>query len=122
MTGLAAVIARVDAIETQIVSLDPAGRAAAASAAATATAATAETSAASATTFAGVLEAAKAASTPEAPAAGQTPQTAAAAAGTGAGDEASAEVISALQTLFSANATGADSSTASMQKIIEMLG
>ncbi|WP_394194071.1 hypothetical protein [Microbacterium foliorum] len=120
MTGLAAVIARVDAIETQIVSLDPAGRAAAASAAAAATAATAETSAASATTFAGVLEAAKAASTPEAPAAGQTPQTAAA-AGTGAGVDASAEVISALQTLFSANATGADGSTASMQKIIEML-
>jgi len=121
MTGLAAVIARVDAIETQIVSLDPAGRAAAASAAATATAATAETSAASATTFAGVLEAAKAASTPEAPAAGQTPQPVAAAAGTGAGGDASAEVISALQTLFSANATGADGSTASMQKIIEML-
>ena len=53
MTGLAAVIARVDAIETQIVSLDPAGRAAAAAA----TEATTETSAASSTTFAGVLEA-----------------------------------------------------------------
>ena len=52
MTGLAAVIARVDAIETQIVSLDPAGRAAAAAA----TEATTETSAASSTTFAGVLE------------------------------------------------------------------
>jgi hypothetical protein len=118
VTGLAAVIARVDAIETQIVSLDPAGRAAATAAAE----ATAETSAASSTTFAGVLEAAKAASTTES--SSTTPETAepTAAAGTEASGGENAQVLAALQTLFSANASGAGGSTPSVQKIMEMLG
>lgn len=120
MTGLAAVIARVDAIETQIVSLDPAGRAASAAASA-ATEATAETSAASSTTFAGVLEVAKAASTTETPSTAETPA-ATAAAGTSASGGENADVIAALQTLFSANTSGAGGSTPSMQKIMEMLG
>lgn len=120
MTGLAAVIARVDAIETQIVSLDPAGRAAAAAA----PDANAETSAASSTTFAGVLEAAKAASSTETMPSAATTESAATsgAAGTGASGGENADVIAALQTLFSANASGAGGSTPSMQKIMEMLG
>ncbi|KQQ64745.1 hypothetical protein [Microbacterium sp. Leaf320] len=117
MSGLASVIARVDAIESQIVSLDPVARAAAA----TATESTAEagaTSAASAATFSSVLEAAKAAASADT----TTPVSEAGASADAATSAKNAELVSALQTLFSANTSRSAGSAASMQKLIEMLG
>ncbi|WP_372968952.1 hypothetical protein [Microbacterium sp.] len=117
MSGLDAVIARVDAIESQIVSLDPAARAADAAA----VEATPETAQANATTFAEVLDAAKSGSgvetTDPSAVSGAVGET-----GTGGTD---AELLSALQTLFSAGSAGSSAvggSASSMQKLIEMIG
>jgi len=67
-----------------------------------------------------VLEAAKAASATETTA--PAPAEGSAAASTAASGGENADVIAALQTLFSASASGTGGSTPSMQKIIEMLG
>lgn len=115
MSGLAAVIARVDAIESQIVALDPAARAAAA------TEKTSETAATGATNFAGVLEAAKAAAS--ASAASTTDPDASAGVVAGATSvEKNGELAAALQALFAAGALGGGGSSSSVQKIIEMIG
>ncbi len=126
MSGLSAVIARVGEIETQIVSLHPSAR----TAAAEATAAADQTAATTATTFAGVLEAASASAvTPEGVAdpasaladvlAGRTP----AGESTPTPDMA---LLSALQTLFTAGASGATTdatgSRTSPRTIAETIG
>lgn len=136
MSGIDAAIARVEAIESRIVSLDPAARAAAAPAPTETSAATGETSAA---TFAGVLEAAQAASGTASAAAsaaasaevsgassGTVAGAASAAVERGVGDPTTpAELIAALQTLFAAGSADAASRggpSASARTIIEMAG
>lgn len=116
MTGMADALARIDAIENRIVSLDPTGRASAAPSPADAPTG----SGTAAASFAGVLEAAKTAS---------AAVTGASATGGAAGEkttsEASgAELVSTLQALFSANSggTGVGSSAAAMQKLAGMIG
>ncbi|CAH0210430.1 hypothetical protein [Microbacterium foliorum] len=132
MSGLDAAIARIEAIETRIVSLDPAARTAAAQAPTETSSATGEASAAR---FAGVLEAASgAAGTASAAASAEvsgassgTVAGAASAAGeSGVGDPTTpAELIAALQTLFAAGSADAASRggpSASARTIIEMAG
>lgn len=134
MSGIDAAIARVEAIESRIVSLDPAARAAAAQAPTETSVATGEASAA---TFAGVLESAQAASgaqttTPGATAPGAVSGTTAGVtpgAVSGAADPTtpagSADLAAALQTLFaagSADSAALGGTSASLRKIIEMAG
>lgn len=116
MSGIGAVIARIDAIESQIVSLDPVARAADATESTSETGTTDSTSAAM---FSGVLEAAKAAASTGT----TTPESVVGAVTDDTTGEKNAELVSALQTLFSASASGSSSSSsASMQKLIEMIG
>lgn len=121
MSGLDAVIARVDDIESRIVSLDAAARASQVAEAAAAPVASAATEA-SAATFAGVLDAVKAATGADAGAiAGSVSAGSAAAGGTATG----AELVSMLQTLFSAQtgeSTTPSDPVAAMQKLAGMLG
>lgn len=118
MTGLSAVIARIGDIESQITSLDAAARTTAAAGEKRADAA-----GSGGTTFAQALEAAKSVSAPTAvdAAAGATDKAAAAVTG-------GPELVSALQTFFTANATASPGGVASgdqaaqLRAMLEALG
>ncbi len=116
MTGMADALARIDAIENRIVSLDPTGRA---SAAPSSAAAPTESGTAAAS-FAGVLEAAKTASA----AVTGASQTGGAAGEKTTPEVSGAELVSTLQALFSANAGGAGgaSSATALQRLAGMIG
>lgn len=128
MSGLDGVLARVGEIESRIVALDPAIRGAAEAASATSATSDAATGSASATTFAGLLEAAKIA-IPEASgarastdAADQT--TAAASLSTVSATQTSAgtaELATALQTLFAAN-TGSTGGSSPLTQYAGLIG
>lgn len=133
MSGLDAVIARVDDIESRIVSLDAAARAARAAEAAPA-AGSSETAGASAATFAEALEAAKgAAPATSASTTIGTIQESAADLGSVTKAATGAEVIAALQTLFAGSTaagtstptvpggTGVDATLPSLQEIAGLL-
>lgn len=116
MTGMADALARIDAIENRIVSLDPTGRASAAPSSADAP----TESGTAAASFAGVLEAARTAS---ATVAGSS------ATGGAAGEKTTSEVsgaelVSTLQALFSAQSggVGGTASASSLQRLAGMIG
>lgn len=112
MSGLSAVIARIGDIENQITSLDAASRAAKASATEKP-----DAGAVGATTFAEALEAAKSVTAPAEAAA-----SASSAGNPDAAGKSGAELVSALQTLFTANASASGDSAAQVKKILESLG
>ncbi len=127
MSGLDAVIARVGDIESRIVSLDTTSRAARVAEAAAPSGAEA-TGASSASTFAGVLDAVQATA---GSGAASDPASGSPATVVGATSEATgAELVAALQTLFSASTGGAGSAGltdstdlgTTLQKLTGLLG